>query len=242
MRQASIFPGQARGATSPRALNAKSWTAQNARRWTLIAPALLIPASAAVFQVTKSATNQIVAQLTGFAFYWIVGGIIIPLLILGRDGYAALFTRQSVQWNVALRAGVGGLFLPAVLGFLFAFPYLFPTDVSVLLLTLALYALFNGTLEEVFWRGLFISQFRTNRWFGVVYPGVMFGIWQLVPWALFDSWLRPPAAVLLAVAIPVGLLYSWVAQRTGSIRWTTIAHVLTNLSGIGALLIFAPPG
>ena len=103
-------------------------------------------------------------------------------------------------------------------------------------------ALVNGTLEEVFWRGLFIAPFRTNRWLGVVYPGVMFGIWQLVPWSLFDSWFRPPVHILLVVSIPMGLLYAWVAQRTGSIRWTTVAHVLTNLSGIGALLIFAAPG
>ncbi len=241
MRQASMFPSMNRDATSQRAPIA-AWTSEGLRRWTLISPLILILASAAIFQVSKSATDMWVAQLTGFAFYWIVGGIIIPLIILGRNGYASLFARSTIEWSAGLRFGIMALFLPAGFGFLFAFPYFFPADTSVLLPTLALYALVNGTLEEVFWRGLFVAQFRTNRWLGVVYPGVMFGLWQLVPWALFDSWFRPPVHILLAVSIPIGLLYAWVAQRTGSIRWTTVAHVLTNLSGIGALLIFAAPG
>jgi membrane protease YdiL (CAAX protease family) len=212
------------------------------RRLTLLAPPILILTSLAVFQVTEWAAGDKVAQVMGFAFYWIVAGVIFPMVILGRAGYVALFSGPPIEWTITLPMAIAALFLPAVFGFLFAFPYLFPADTGVLLATLALYALFNGTLEEVFWRGLFITQFRTNPWLGVLYPGVMFGIWQLVPWAHFDAWLRPPAIIVLAVAIPIGVLYAWVAGRTGSIRWTVLAHVLTNLSGIGALLIFARPG
>ena len=242
MRQASLFSGMPRASKSEEATNTVSWTSQSLRRLTLLSPVVLIVMSLAVFQMTKSVDDARVAQLTGFVFYWLVGGIVIPLIILGRRGYSTLFSAQPVNWSVALIWAVVGLFLPAAFGFLFAFPYLVPADASVLLPTLALYALVNATLEEVFWRGLFVSQFRGNPWLAVVYPGVMFGIWQLVPWALFSSWLRPSPLLVLAVSISVGLLFGWVAQRTGSIRWTTMAHVLANLSGIGALLIFAPPG
>ena len=240
MRQASMNPSVPHGAPPLRAMNAGSWTSRNLRWGTLISPAVLILTTLAVFQVTKSATGEWGTHLTGFAFYWAAGGIIIPLILLGRSGYASLFSTVPVSWSVRLRAGVASLFLPAAFGFLFVFPYLFPGESNLLIPGLVLYALINGTFEEVFWRGLFIRQFRSNPWLAVVYPGVLFGIWQLVPWALFDTWLRPPALLLLAVSIPVGLLFGWVAWRTGSIRLTVMAHVLANLSGVGALVIFAP--
>jgi membrane protease YdiL (CAAX protease family) len=33
-----------------------------------------------------------------------------------------------------------------------------------------------------------------------------------------------------------GLQWGWVAWRTGSIRWTTVSHVLFDFSGLGARL------
>ncbi|MNY82307.1 hypothetical protein D3C86_2243340 [compost metagenome] len=35
--------------------------------------------------------------------------------------------------------------------------------------------------------------------------------------------------VLVGGAAGLGLLWSWLAWRTGSVFWTTIAHVLTNV-------------
>jgi membrane protease YdiL (CAAX protease family) len=240
MQQASLNSSVRHGASPPQAMTAQWWTSPNLRLWTLVSPAILILATLAVFQVTKSVTSEWVTHLTGFAFYWSVSGIIIPMILLGRQGYASLFTRAPVTWSAGLRLGVMGLFIPAAFGFLFVFPYLFPGEKNLLIPGLVLYALLNGTFEEVFWRGLFIKQFRGNFWLGVVYPGVLFGIWQLVPWALFEWWLRPPPEIVLAVGIPFGLLFGWVAYRTGSIRLTVMAHVLANLAGVGALVIFAP--
>jgi membrane protease YdiL (CAAX protease family) len=56
---------------------------------------------------------------------------------------------------------------------------------------------------------------------------------------VFPNWPIPFDAVLM-VTVPIGLLYNWVAWHTGSIRWTVYAHVLTNLSGIGALVLLGP--
>jgi membrane protease YdiL (CAAX protease family) len=242
MQHASLVPPVSRGATAPPATTVDAATGRTLQRWTLFAPVLVILTSFAIFRLTKSTSTDRVVQLTGFAFYWIAGGIVFPLVLLGRRGYGALLERRDVTWNARLVWGVVALFLPALFGFFFAFPYMFPAESALLLPGLAVYALLNGTFEEVFWRGLFLEQFRGDPWRGIVYPSVMFGAWQLVPWALFDSWLRPPAVVLLALSIAVGLLFGWVAQRTGSIRWTVMAHVLMNLSGIGAFVIFGPPG
>jgi membrane protease YdiL (CAAX protease family) len=228
------------GTRRDQAPGAPTLTSPDMRAVVLLAPVVLILASFVILQLSQSTTTGRVAQLTAFSFYWIACGIIIPLIILGRSGYAALFNRPRVRWTTPLRIGVAALFVPAAFGFLFAFPYLFPAESYLLLPGVALYALLNGTFEEAFWRGLFIRQFPANRWLAVVYPGVMFGFWQLVPWTLFDSWLRPPAIAVFAIAMAIGLLYGWVAWRCGSVRWTAMAHVLMNLSGVGAFLVFAP--
>jgi membrane protease YdiL (CAAX protease family) len=206
----------------------------------VLAPIVLILATLAVFNVALSLAGARLAHLIGFTFYWVFGGVVLPLALIGRDGFAVLFAQRPVRWSIPLAIMLVLLALPVAFGFLFVFPSLFPVDRNVILLGVAAYALVNGTLEEVFWRGVFARRFPSNVWMGVLYPALMFALWQLVPWSVFPTWPVMPALAVFAVALPVGLIYNWVAWRTGSIRWTVLSHVLTNLSGIGALLIFAP--
>ena len=132
------------------------------------------------------------------------------------------------------------LTVPVVAGFLFAFPAIFPLASGATLLGLAVYGIVNGTMEEVFWRGTFARRFASNPWLGIVYPAMVFSLWQLVPWTVYPPLLQVPPLMVIGVALPVGLLYSWVVWWTGSIRWTVLSHVLTNMSGIGAMVIFGP--
>ena len=37
-----------------------------------------------------------------------------------------------------------------------------------------------------------------------------------------------------------GLGWAWLAQRSGSIRWTTLGHVLFDFGGLGARLYLGP--
>ena len=242
MPPAALFFRATAPAPASRSPQASESRVTPSSRWLLVSPLLVIAATAAVFQITRSQTANPRAQLAGFVFYWAIIGVVLPLLFLGRRGYVELFAARPMEWNTTLRAVLVVLFLPAAYGFLFAFPMLFPAESSWLLPSLALYALVNGTTEEVYWRGLFMSRFPTTFASGVLYPATCFAAWQLVPWSLFHSWLRPAPVLVFLVALCAGLFYNWFAWRTRSIKWTIMAHVLTNLSGIGALLLFAPPG
>lgn len=212
---------------------------ERSQRAFLAAPLLLMLATLAVFRLAMALGGERVALYTGFGFYWLLGGIALPLLLIGREGYAAVFARPRVRWSIALGVGVVLLVGSVAFGLLFAFPSLFPVDSNTLLVGLTLYALVNGTLEEVFWRGVFLRRFPTSFTLGVLYPAFLFAAWQLVPWSVFPNW-PITADMVLMVAVPLGLLYNWVAWHTGSIRWTVLAHVLTNLSGLGALLLLGP--
>jgi membrane protease YdiL (CAAX protease family) len=214
--------------------------ARYATRSFLIAPIVLIIATYAVFRLLIPAAGERTASFAGFAFYWLVGGIALPVALIGRDGVAALFERRPVRRDLRFTIALILLALPVAFGFLFAFPAILPFASGATLAGLAAYAVVNGTLEEIFWRGTFARRFPSNPWLGVIYPAVIFSLWQLVPWAVFPSLLHVPAFIVLGVALPVGLLYNWVAWRTGSIHWTVLSHVLTNLSGVGAMVIFGP--
>jgi membrane protease YdiL (CAAX protease family) len=89
-------------------------------------------------------------------------------------------------------------------------------------------ALINGPLEEVAWRGGFMTTFRDRP---------RLGFW--LGWALFTAWHMPLALshgivfaggwpALVGGAAVLGLLWSWIAWRTGSVFYVAIAHALTN--------------
>ena len=160
MRPLAMNTGVSNQATQHLDVDFVSREPSGSKLWTLLAPVMLIVTSLLVFVAARNAASDRIAQLTGFAYYWTVGGVIIPLILLQREGYVALLARSRLPWNARLVAAVIALFAPAVFGFLFAFPYLFPVETAWLLPGLALYALLNGTFEEVFWRGLFITRFR----------------------------------------------------------------------------------
>jgi len=229
-----------RRADAPRQVDHEGERARYATRAFLIAPVVLIVATYVVFRLFTPIAGERIASFTGFGFYWLLGGIVMPVTLIGRHGIAELFARRPVPRSVRFTIALVLLAVPVVFGFLFAFPAILPFATGATLLGLAAYAVVNGTLEEVFWRGVFARRFPSNPWLGMMYPAVLFSLWQLVPWAVFPTLLHVPAFIVLGVALPVGLLYNWVAWRTGSIHLTVLSHVLTNLSGVGAMVIFGP--
>lgn len=92
-----------------------------------------------------------------------------------------------------------------------------------------LIATINGPLEEIAWRGGFLATFRDKPRLGLWLGWVLFTAWH-VPLALsagivFDG----GALALIGGAAALGLFWSWIAWRTGSVFYVAIAHALTNL-------------
>ena len=208
----------------------------------IVAPLFLMATTYAIFRLLIPVAGETAAYFTGFAFYWLLGGIVLPILLIGREGVTSLFARRTRALNLGFAAALVLLAATVVFGFLFAFPYIFPVETGVTLASLAAYAIVNGTSEEIFWRGTFAHRFPSNRWLGMFYPAVMFSCWHLVPWVVFPLFLHVSALAVIGAVFPTALVYHWVAWSTGSIRWTVLAHVLTNMSGLGAMVIFGPGG
>jgi membrane protease YdiL (CAAX protease family) len=178
--------------------------------------------------------------VASFVVYWLLWGLAVPLWFMGRDGVIDLF-RPVRSMSAMSRTLVAVLLAaPAVFGFLFVFPSLFPDGEANLIALFAVYALLNGVLEESFWRGLFARAFPNDALRSILYPAVGFGVWHLV--VLSMSGLFPPVAPTAAfmAAMGLGLMYGWITRLTGSIRWVAASHVLLNLAGLGAFIVFQP--
>src|SRR5690606_23010898 len=99
-----------------------------------------------------------------------------------------------------------------------------------------LIACINAPLAEIAWRGGFLSSFRDR-------PAL--GFW--LGWALFTAWHVPlalshgvvfdgGAAALVGGAAALGLFWSWIAWRTGSVFYVSLAHMLTNVLAFWVLI------
>lgn len=215
----------------------------SARRWLLLlAPIGLVASMYAVFHAMAAWLGPRPGFTAAYIVYWLVWGLAVPLWFLGRDGVTGLFSpaRPMGAWPRTLVALL--LAAPVVFGFLFIFPSLFPDGEVNLIALFAVYAIVNGVLEEVFWRGLLVKAFPGDAMRGILYSAVAFGVWHLV--VLSMSGMFPPVAPLAAfiAATTLGLVYGWVTRFTGSIRWVAVSHALLNLAGLGAFIVFQPIG
>lgn len=72
----------------------------------------------------------------------------------------------------------------------------------------------NATMEELLWRGVYISDWPDDWRLGVVYPSLG--------------------------SIVIGLCWGWVAHSTHSLRLPWVSHAVTDSSGLRNALFFLP--
>jgi membrane protease YdiL (CAAX protease family) len=210
-------------------------------RLVLLAPVALIVSMYAVFQLAVKALGIDAGFVVGFATYWLVWCLAVPLWMLGGQGVGELFASSATRGGPNLIQRLLLIALPAF-GLLVVFPLAFPGGGDRLVVAFAAYALVNGVVEEIFWRGLPVRAFPGDFKRAVLLPAAGYALWMLVPLSVQTEWPPFASQLVVAVALPVGLIFGWVAWRTGSIRWTVLSHVLMNLSGLGAFIAFRPFG
>ena len=133
--------------------------------------------------------------------------------------------RPAVLWLVLLVVPVAGGFATVLL------PALPQATLGVVALAW-LIAVVNASLEELFWRGVYIRLFPGRLVAGFLYPAALFALWHVSPTSV-----RGSAAVLVSAAAYLGLAYGWIAYRTGTIRYTVLAHIAVNAMGLSFALL-----
>jgi membrane protease YdiL (CAAX protease family) len=201
----------------------------------LVLPVAVPIAMTAVFRATHDRLGDTGGYVAGFGIYWATcAGASVALL--GRRRLRALFRDTRPRLGRPALLGASLLLWPPVGAIATRFAPELAASTPPMLVTIAGVALVNAILEELLWRGVFISLFPRNPWLGWLWPAVGFGLWHLAPQVIHPSSMGPFVYVVSATAL--GLSWGWVAYRTGSLRWVSVSHFVTDGSGLRNALFF----
>jgi uncharacterized protein len=198
----------------------------------LAAPPLLVGSTYLVFQGTTAWLGDRWGYLAGFGFFWLVWCLGFSLWAIGPPGIAAVLREHRPRLPRPTTLWLTLLAIPVVGGFATVLVPSLPRATPTVLALAWLIAVVNASLEELLWRGVYAHLFPGRLVAGWLYPAAMFALWHLSPTSVHGS-----STVLVAGAAYLGLVYGWVAYRSGSIRVTVPAHVLVNAMGIDFALL-----
>ncbi len=228
-----------------------------AKRAILVAaPLLLLASTYGVFNLAAAALGFKLGYFAGFAFYWVFWCFLFPLWVVGWSGLKRMFADRRPRLGRPAWVGAVCLALPLVFAYAYEFPRVLPQASLPVILASVGISLVNGLGEEVLWRGTYALAFpgqdggpgcagRSGAgrigadWIGgYLVPAVGFAVWHFAPQSLSAN-TNPGGAISLVVfALFLGLVWGWVAKKTRSIRFTALAHVLFDFSGLGGRFYF----
>jgi membrane protease YdiL (CAAX protease family) len=173
------------------------------------------------------------------AGYW-YAFIIYWLLLAGITLYLVDLKNIFKLYRNPVKSPIGWIlaaFLPAVATFFVSFlPSFFQLTFPLMLLTI-FSAMFNGFLEELFWRGLTIDSEVLNRKLVAVASCTGFFLWHFSLAYLPGIEFEGGPIALLGGALLMGILWQLVSLKTNSLVYNTIAHILVNIFAFSTLIL-----
>ena len=198
------------------------------------AVALVLPVAvpfvmAATFTVARDRLGDHLGYVAGFGAYWTVcAGLSIGLL--GRGRVQSLFRDVRPRLGKPALLGATLLLWPPLGAVATRFVPELGQATPVMVATIAAVAVANATLEELLWRGVYITFWPDDAFLGWIWPAIGFGVWHVAPQVIHASSMG--VGVYVASAVALGLSWGWVAWKTGSLRWVSVSHVFTDGSGL----------
>jgi uncharacterized protein len=187
-----------------------------------------------VFQGAAKGAGKEAGYLLGFFFYWLFWCLLIPGLTFRKVGLGNLLKDQKRLFSREnWLAGLLWIIVTATALAMYGRDFIHAPWIMILL-AIPL-ATINGICEELLWRGLYVRAFPGNPWLGVIVPAIGFALWHFVPQTIFPA--ENQLGFVLSTLF-LGLVYGFIAYRTGSAKWTAISH---SLSGILALSGYLAP-
>ncbi len=199
----------------------------------LLLPFLLLLSTALIFISFSQLLGKELGYVLGFTFYWGIWCIIVPLLLLGKDGFFSLFREEiplfrKENWlpvSLLAATSVGALFM-------YFIPNIATTPTVVIIIGIPV-AIINGTCEEILWRGLYVTRFPNKVMLGLIYPSIGFAIWHISPQLVFPSEGGIITVMIFIIStFFLGFCYGWVSYKTRSIKWNALSHVINLLKFI----------
>ncbi len=181
--------------------------------------------------------NKALAYSLTSLVYWCVFCLPLTFYHLGHGDAKSIYAKASGAAKSAEKAALTVLAFVPCLGTLVAVFLPRLTQIPALALAAALfYAVINGTVEELFWRGVFIKFFPNDPVRGWLLPTALFGAWHIALYYIKGMAYQGGFVALAGGATAMGLLWGFVAFRTKSIRVVTIAHIAANFFAFSGMI------
>lgn len=209
---------------------------KNKKRILLVSSLVLLPFTFVLFQITTLSLGAKWGYITGFIGYWAYC-LITAWLMSGSDwSYLKGMWYQKSGNKYTKWIGLAA-FIPAFGVFFVSFlPNVAELTLSAGMLLLFM-AVLNGSIEEFYWRGLYLLEYRGNALIGFFLSSLLFGAWHFSVWFARGMLYKDGMLALVGGAYVMGLLWTWVARSQGNIRAVLPAHVLVNLFAFTGLFV-----
>jgi len=214
-------------------------TSITSQQWALlITPPLLLLTTFLTYNGLAAVLGVKLGYFGGFCFYWIIWCLALPYWVLKPRSLRELFRDVHPRLGRPTWLGAVCLVVLPIFAYVFYFPHALLHATLLIILTSIPLAIVNATMEEVLWRGTYVTVFPRHVVAGYLYLAVGFGFWHIAPLSIVPSTMRGGSLYFAIFAVVLGLAFGWVALSTGSIRWTTVSHALLDFAGLGTLIYF----
>ena len=201
----------------------------------LLSSVLVMPVMSLVFISLTRVFGPKTGYFTGFVVYWIYCIIFFILLMKNRAGQISgifrihLKTRKNILVSILAFLPVFGVFYIQFL------PVISSITTAVFILVLV-NAILNGIIEEMYWRGLYLVEYKSNVYIGLWLSVFLFGAWHISMYLIEDIYFGG-FGPLVGGSLLMGLLWSFCSRFLNSIIMPTIAHILVNFFAFTGLYI-----
>ena len=201
----------------------------------VISSTIIFPVMTLVFSIATTSLGKEPGYFAGFAIYWIYC-IAITIYVVRRQKQklTKLFHVSLPQWKGKVFSALAFVPVVAVL-FIQFLPHRHALGTSILLLVIV-NAIFNGLIEELYWRGLYLIAFSQNPWMGLVLPSLLFASWHIALYTI-PGMSYGGFAPLVGGSFIMGFLWGLVARKLNGIFYPTIAHIAANFFAFSGLYI-----
>lgn len=209
---------------------------QNKKLILLASSLLMLPITFGWVQLTTTFFGAKWGYVTGLAGYWVYCLVIAWLVSDGNLNYF-----KSI-WNGQHHAKYGTWFsLVPFIPVLGVFSVSFLPNVAQLTFStgilLVIVAVLNGSIEELYWRGLYLLEYPNNTRIGFVLASFLFGAWHISLWFAKGVVYKDGFLALVGGAYMLGLIWTWVARSSRNLRTVIASHILVNLFAFTALFV-----
>ena len=202
----------------------------------LITSILVFPITCLIFHFLPYYLSGLITFVVSMGIYLLFLSLSILYITQGKLRYltSIIKTTQEEKKNTIFKIIP---FLPVFGVFLISFVPNVLQITPISLMIVIIIAVINGTIEEIYWRGLYLKEFRHSPFIGLFISPLLFAMWHISLWFLRGITYHGGFLALVGGAFAMGLLWSFSSRQLKSIHLCIYAHILVNIFAFTGLFV-----